>query len=127
LTPGATYTDVAFDLSTDKVTLDCRGATLTGAGTCIDIHDATEVEVVDCVVRGCDTAIAVHDAPQTRISSVTLELTGTAVQVDESPDSMLSRSTVCFNHTDFMVDDPSFDFDLVTCNDDLEQCAMTCP
>jgi len=92
---GAAYTNVALDLDVPGITLDCRGATLTGPGTCVDVHDVGGVKVVDCVLQGCGTSLSFTNAPDAgaRLNRVDGGMVG--IRVMGSPGAAVAGNVVC--------------------------------
>jgi len=95
LVPGASYTNAALDLDVPGITLDCRGATLTGPGTCVDVHDAGGVRVVDCVFQGCGTSLSFTNAPDARARLNRVDGGTVGIRVMGSQGAAVAGNVVC--------------------------------
>ncbi|MHC4447211.1 MAG: NosD domain-containing protein, partial [Planctomycetota bacterium] len=95
LEPGGTYDSAAMELDMDGVTLDCRGASLTGVGTCLNVHDALDVEVIGCRFDGCAVGVRAERAPGIRLRLNEARGGGEGFQVTASPGAMMEGNTAC--------------------------------
>ena len=123
LEPGGTYTNAALDLHTDRLVLDCRGATLRGPGTCVSVHDAGGVEVSDCRLEGCAVGIDLRDAPGARIRLNTLSGVGIGIRSSASPGAAIGSNEICGNSVVAFANDGSARVELNTCE---EGCGISC-
>lgn len=95
LEPGGVYDGAAMELDVDDVTLDCRGATLTGTGTCLRVHDARDVEVMGCRFESCGIALRALNAPGVRLRLNEILDGEDGFEVIGSPGAIVEGNTAC--------------------------------
>ena len=95
LESGARYTGTALVLDRGDVTLDCRGAVLSG-DVCVAVEGAEGVEVSGCRFDGCTHPLRVTDAPRATLALNSIEdEPEVAIEISNSPGAWVDANDLC--------------------------------
>ena len=99
LDPDVAYSNVAFVLDgaggTANLTLDCQGASVSGAGVCVDVASAPGARVESCRFEACGVGVRVANAPGAVIEQNEFLGPGVAIEMTASAGAAVLSNAAC--------------------------------